>query len=264
VELESVGNHGEAMNGGASGVNGGRFPEQASSRLRPFFSRLFELFSGQPEKAFPTYWRNLKRMRSTLRKTLAFGFAVACLASSANAQHKATIGKLEFDAIPSPDVQTGKAKAFKPKDWLEVEAEITIPPLSAEQNKAGFIDSVTVKWYVAVKNPDGKGVFKLAKDIVHVNVPVNEAVFSSVYLSPNTLKRLTGQDRAGKGAVEVVGIEILVNGVKIGEGTSKMKEGWWNAGSLSDQSSKFPLLNKNETPFKMLWWDRYAEIEEKR
>ena len=43
-----------------------------------------------------------------------------------------------------------------------------------------------------------------------------------------------------------------------------MKEGWWNAGSLSDQSSKFPLLNKHETPFKMLWWDRYAEIEEKR
>jgi len=203
-------------------------------------------------------------MLSTLRKTLAFGFAVACFASSANAQQKATIGKLEFDAIPSPEIQTGKAKSFKPKDWLEVEAEFTIPPLNAEQNKAGFIDSVTVKWYVAVKNPDGKGVYKLAKDITHVNVPVNEAVYSSVYLSPNTLKRLTGQDRAAKGAVEVVGLEVLVNGVKVGEGTSKMKEGWWNAGSLSDQSTRFPLLNKNETPFKMLWWDRYAEIEEKR
>lgn len=203
-------------------------------------------------------------MCTTLGKTLFIGLALFGAALvPATAQQKAAIGKLEFDAIPSPEVATGKSKAFKPKDWLEVESEFTIAG-TPEQKKIGFIDLVTVKWYVAVKNPDGKGIVKLAKDITHVNVPVDEPVYSSVYLSPNTLKRLTGQDRAGKGAVEVVGLEVLINGVKVGEGTSKMKEGWWNAPSLSDQSAKFPLLNKSETPFKMLWWDRYAEIEEKR
>jgi len=25
-----------------------------------------------------------------------------------------------------------------------------------------------------------------------------------------------------------------------------------------------PLLNKNETPFRAMWWDRYAEISEQR
>lgn len=204
-------------------------------------------------------------MRTSLGKSLFIGLALFGAALiPATAQQKATVGKLEFDAIPSPEIQSGKAKSFKPKDWLEVEAEITIPASNAEQKKAGFIDSVTVKWYVAVKNREGKGTIKLSKDIVHVNVPVDEPVYSSVYISPNTLKRLTGQDRAGKMAVEVVGLEVLVNGVKVGEGTSKMKEGWWNSSALSDQSTKFPLLNKNETPFKMLWWDRYAEIEEKR
>lgn len=188
-------------------------------------------------------------------------FAAAPLAFG---QGKATVGKLNFDALPSPDVSVGKNKSYKPKDWLEVEAEITIPAQNADQKKVGFIDQITVKWYVAVKNPDGQGMYKLSKDISHINVPVDEAVYTSVYISPNTLKRLTGSDRAGKGAVEVVGLEVLVNGVKVGEGTSKMKEGWWNAGSLSDQSSRFPLLNKNETPFAPFWYDRYAEIQRER
>lgn len=201
-------------------------------------------------------------------RSLAFTAAAAVFtlaaAPLALAQGKANVGKLNFDALPSPDVSIGKNKSYKPKDWLEVEAEITIPAQTADQKKSGFIDQVTVKWYVAVKNPDGKDMYKLAKDINHINVPVDEPIYSSVYLSPNTLKRLTGSDRAGKSAVEVVGLEVLVNGVKVGEGTSKMKEGWWNAASLSDQSSRFPLLNKNETPFAMFWYDRYAEIQKDR
>ena len=27
------------------------------------------------------------------------------------------------------------------------------------------------------------------------------------------------------------------------------------------RTNKYPLLDKNETPFKFLWWDRYLEIE---
>jgi hypothetical protein len=174
------------------------------------------------------------------------------------------VGNLTFDNIPSPEVQSGKQKAFKPKDWLEVEAGMKLPAANAEQKKIGFINEVTVKWYIAVKNPDGKGVIKLAKTINHINVPIDEEVFTSVYMSPSSLKRLTGTDKASKSAVEAVGIEVLVNGEKIAQGSVKQKDGWWNAGSLSDQSDKFPLLNKDETPFQMLWWDRYAEIKREK
>ena len=123
---------------------------------------------------------------------------------------------------------------------------------------------MTVKWYVAVKNPEGKGVIKLSKTINHINVPIDEEIFSSVYMSPSALKRLTGSDKASKGAVEAVGVEVLVDGEKVAQSAVKQKEGWWNAGSLSDQSDKFPLLNKDETPFAMLWYDRYAEIQKER
>ncbi len=202
--------------------------------------------------------------RSALAALAASAAVLTFLAAPVHAQGKAEVGALVFDDIPSPEVQTGKAKSFKPKDWLEVETGIKIPAMNADQKKSGFINQVTVKWYVAVKNPDGKGVIKLSKTINHINVPIDEEIFSSVYMSPSALKRLTGKDKAGKGAVAAVGVEVLVDGEKVGQGAVKEKEGWWNAGSLSDMSDKFPLLNKDETPFSMLWWDRYAEIQKER
>jgi len=202
--------------------------------------------------------------RSTLAVIAAASAALTFLAAPAGAQGKADVGNLVFDDIPSPEVQTGKAKSFKPKDWLEVEAGIKIPAMNADQKKSGFINQVTVKWYVAMDNPDAKGVIKLSKTINHINVPVDEEIFSSVYMSPANLKRLTGKDKAGKGDVEAVGLEVLVSGEKVGLAAQKKPEKWWESGSLSDQSDKFPLLNKDETPFAMLWWDRYAEIQKER
>jgi len=181
---------------------------------------------------------------------------VPCLLS---AQEKAQIEKPVFDDLPSPEFNSGKNKAFKPKDWLEVEAKVRLPK---GQRDELYVDQITVKWYVAVKNKEGKGFFLLTKDVNHINVPVDEDFFVSVYLSPSSIKRLTGQQRAGKNSVDRVGIEILRGGVKIAEISSKERPGWWNAPSLA-RSDKFPLLDKNQTPFRTMWWDRYAEILEK-
>ena len=119
-----------------------------------------------------------------------------------------------------------------------------------------------MKWYVAVKNPEKPGtMLLLTKDVEHVNIPLEEDVYCSVYLSPASIKRLTGTDRGGKSAVEAVGYEILINGVKVAEDTTKCKTGWWNAASDKiSRSDAVPLLNKSETPFANRWWDRYAEV----
>ena len=129
--------------------------------------------------------------------------------------------------------------------------------------ESGYIDRVLVKWYVAIEEKSSGKPMLLTKDITHINVPVDDEFFTSVYLSPNTIKRITGSDRASKSKVKVVALEVLINGVKVGEETSSMKSGWWNSASLS-RGERYPLLNKNETPFKAFWWDRYAEIEERR
>jgi hypothetical protein len=136
----------------------------------------------------------------------------------------------------------------------------------APEPKSKTCDRLTVKWYVAVKNPEKPNtMLLLTRDVEHVNIPLEEDVYVSVYLSPASLKRLTGSDRGGKSAVEAVGYEILINGVKVAEDTTKFKTGWWNAASDKiSRSDAVPLLNKTETPFANSWWDRYAEVSDPR
>lgn len=171
-----------------------------------------------------------------------------------------------FDDIPSPQFAGVKNKAFKPLNWLEIEAKLAVDMAPMPPSKT--LDKLTVKWYVAVANPDKKGAYMLlTKEIDHVNVPVGggDEIFASVYLSPASLRRITGSDDGGKGAVEFVGYEVLVNGEKKTEGTNKGKVGWWNAASDKiSRSEAIPLLNKSETPFADMWWDRYPEISSER
>lgn len=177
---------------------------------------------------------------------------------------KVTGAKPSFDDLPSPEFSGGKQKSFKPKDWLEIEAKLNIT--MSPEPKSQTCERLTIKWYIAVKNPEKpQTMLLLNKDIEHVNVPLNEDVYCSVYLSPASIKRLTGSDRGGKNAVEYVGYEVLVNGVKVAEETSKGRVGWWNAASdRISRSDSVPLLSKAETPFSTMWWDRYAEVADPR
>lgn len=187
--------------------------------------------------------------------------------SYAMAQFKVDIEKPEIVEVTSPDLGGDSAKKnFKPKDWMEMEVKIKVE--AADKDKL-FADKLTVKWYVAAKNPakGGKGYILLEKEVTHVNVPIGEDVYLSVYLSPNSIKRLTGGDRVSKSDITDVGGEILVEGQQPrnndGKFTMSKKVGWWTSGSLS-RYDKIPLLNKDETPFKILWYSRYAELEEER
>lgn len=175
--------------------------------------------------------------------------------------------KPTFDDLQSPEFMLsggGRQKPFKSKNWLEIETKINIGGGAASKGKV--CERLTVKWYVAVKNPDKAGtMLLLTKDVEHVNIPYDEEVYCSVYLSPVSIKRITGSDRPGKSSVEYVGYEVLVNGVKVLEETSKGRVGWWNAASDKiSRNESVPLLNKAETPFRAMWWDRYAEVSEGR
>ena len=193
----------------------------------------------------------------------AFTFAALGVLSStdANAQaYKVEGSKPEFDDLPSPEYSGGKQKSFKPKDWLEIETSFTVQMKPEPPSKTA--ERILIKWFVAVQHPDKRGSFLLlTKDVTHVNVPLNEEIFASVYLSPASITRLTGSGRGGKGAVELVGYEILVNGEKVAQESNKKEAGWWNTASEKiSRSETVPLLNKMETPFANHWWDRYAEI----
>ncbi|MFM2199120.1 MAG: hypothetical protein RLZZ505_2552 [Verrucomicrobiota bacterium] len=171
--------------------------------------------------------------------------------------------KPKFDDIFSPEIGETKS-GFKPKQWLEIEAKLKVEMSPTPRSKTA--DRILVKWYVAVENPDKQGTYLLlTKDVTHVNIPLGEDVYSSVYLSPSSVRRITGGDRAGKSMVFMVGYEVLVNGVKVADKSSKGSPGWWNTSSDKiSRSETVPLLDKSESAFAHMWWDRYAEISKEK
>lgn len=200
-------------------------------------------------------------MTSLFKKNILIGLvSVLCLGAATAQQSKVTAGPPTFDDLQSPEFSGGKQKSFKPRNWLEVEAPITVQ--LAPEPPSKMAERITIKWYVAIKNPEKSGTYLLlTREVEHVNVPLNEEVFVSIYLSPSSLRRITGSDRAGKRAVEMVGYEVFVNGEKKDHATNKGKAGWWEVPSDRIASSTtVQLLNKSETPFSSMWWDRYVEV----
>lgn len=207
-------------------------------------------------------------MNAPFRKALSL-FASAIIASlsigGAYGQQAKVVGENPaFDDLQSPEFSGGTQKSFKPKDWLEIEVKLRVS--LAPEPKSKTLDKLLIKWYVLVKNPEkSNSMLLLTKDVEHVNIPLEEDIYASVYLSPASLKRLTGSDRGGKRAVEAVGYEVLIDGRAVAAETTKYKVNWWNASSDKiSRSDAVPLLNKSETPFSNMWWDRYAEVSEPR
>ena len=72
-----------------------------------------------------------------------------------------------------------------------------------------------------------------------------------------------GLPSAAGSSITAVGGEISVVGAAApARFTSQgsISKPWWQSPTMQ-RTNKYPLLDKNETPFKFLWWDRYLEIE---
>jgi hypothetical protein len=201
-------------------------------------------------------------MTPSIRKSASYAAAAAIFSlfsAVATAATKVDADKPKFDDLPSPSFGGVKGEGWSPKDWLKVEARIKVA--MAPEPKTKTCDALTVKWYVAVDNPEKAGTYlKLVKEIQHVNIPLTQDVYVCVFLSPASIRRLTGSDKAGKSSVKFVGFEVLADGAVVASETSGGQKGWWSVPSEKiSESSTVPLLSKAETPFAACWWDRYAE-----
>jgi len=181
----------------------------------------------------------------------------------ATAQFKVSSDKPEVVKILEPDTGSDLAnKSFRQKDWTEFELKFKIE--SKDKNK-DFADRVVVQWRVAYEDPSRKGRFLLLeREVVHVNVPIGQDVYTSVYLSPNTIKKITGGENVSSSDYPQVGGVITVEGqqpvdTKKGFFSLKGSKVWWRE---LQSDNNIQLLKKSETPFQNLWYSRYAELEE--
>jgi hypothetical protein len=128
--------------------------------------------------------------------------------------------------------------------WLEVEVEFAAAP--------EFTDELTFKYFILL---NGKLV---TGEVTHVNVAAGRANRSVMYVSPRALARFMGRSALTPNSVQNVAVQILQKGAIKDELSFTRAPGQWYAGLPA--VSGF-LLNKNETPFAPLYWDRYEQIK---
>lgn len=164
----------------------------------------------------------------------------------------AKVGNIVFEAQKTPNFQAGDVKSKNipnPRDWLEIEVEFEV---NGPRN--AVIKDLLFRYYVGFRDTTGAPRV-LSGDVKHINIVAGEKTFSSAYVAPATLGEITGDFRRFQpSSVEAVGVEIYYNGVIIGGNSSKGK--FWEAVAPTPG-----VLGKLDTPFALLWIDRYAEVE---
>ena len=206
----------------------------------------------------------LNTITAMLAAVLFVPAASAQTTSNPRMQVRVSLEKLSLYMRQSPNVltQDDPRPLPKPKKWADFEIPFKVE--AAPTPKSGYIDALTFKFYIAVVNPDrARQYLKLYKVVKYVIVPVGENTYASVYLSPSSVKRITGVE-GGRGKwVKYQGVVVEYNGKIVATYSSERgkMEKWWTVQSPSIvETSYYPLLNKDETPFSVFWYDRYPEI----
>src|SRR2546423_13868661 len=157
------------------------------------------------------------------------------------------LGKITRNLIATPEFNYLGAEPFRtnPREgWLEVEVEFSAAPEVTEE--------LTVKYYILLAGT------LLTGEVTHGNILAGREHRSVAYLSPRALTRFIGNRPVAINAIENIAVQIFQQGAVKDELSLNRARPQWFA-SLP-QVSGF-VLNKNETPFAPLYWDRYEQIK---
>jgi hypothetical protein len=153
------------------------------------------------------------------------------------------ISKIQPSVVKTPEYQItgGQNKRSKLGEWLEVEVEF--------ETKPEEIDELTFRYTIFVERK------LLDGEVTHVSIPKGRDRFSVVFVSPRSLERLTGGKPLTPASIENVWVEVTRQGQRLD--TSSFRPG------AVPNLPHIPgmVLNKNETPFAPLYFDRYEAIK---
>jgi hypothetical protein len=171
--------------------------------------------------------------------------ALAASARAAGMDYKIT--KISPAFVPTPKVQYQggqhpPVQGTQPQ-WLEIEV--------AFQSAIDFTEELTFKYYVWFEDK------LLTGEVTHTNIAKGRELYSVMYLSPKSILKLTAKAPTVS-TIQNVGVQILSKGQVVDELSVKpSKAQWWQ----SMQPVPGLVVNKNETPFAALNWDRYEDIK---
>jgi hypothetical protein len=183
-----------------------------------------------------------------MRKGL-FVLALVLLARIAPAQTRTDfqLTKITRNLISTPQFTYTGAQQYQSNQqsrWLEVEVEFTAIPDST--------DELTFKYFILL---NGK---LLTGEVTHINISAGRENRSVMYVSPRAIARIMGNRSMSTSSVQNIAVQIVQQGaVKDELSLSRAQPQWYAA---IPRLTGY-VLNKNETPFAALYWDRYEQIK---
>ena len=173
--------------------------------------------------------------------TMAFVYHAAAQAPGPVA---VKIGKIEPQGVKPPEynITGGPQKRSKIGTWLEVEVEF--------ETKGGDADELTFAYTILVENT------LLTGSVTHVNIPPGRDHYSVVYVSPRSLEKLTGGKPLTSASIQNVWVTVTRQGQILDQAAAPKKVAIPNLPQTAGL-----VLNKGETPFAPLFFDRYEAIK---
>jgi len=135
--------------------------------------------------------------------------------------------------------------APRAEQWLEVEVNF--------ESNIDWTDELTVKYFILLAGTC------LTGEVTHIDIPKGRDLFSVMYVSPRTIARLTNGKQLTALDIQDVGVQLVSKGQVLVTKSYKAKGDvqWWQ----NQQQVTGKVLNKNQTPFAPLLWDRYEQIK---
>ena len=153
------------------------------------------------------------------------------------------INKISPSVVSTPEygvnIPNKRSEALK---WFEIEVEFDVKGVE-------LIDELTFQYTVMINGKLCPG------EVTHVNIPKGNNRYSVMYISPRSLDRITGGKALNQGMIENIWVKVSKSGQELGADSMK-KAAVPNLPQMPDQ-----LVKKSDTPFQVLWWDRYEAIK---
>jgi hypothetical protein len=177
--------------------------------------------------------------------------ALACLQLSASAQAPVGPGSVKLDKVqpevvktPEFSLSSGTPKRSKLGQWIEIEV--------GYETKADEIDELTFSYTALIEKQ------LLTGEVTYVNIQKGRDHFAVMYISPKGIDKLLSGHPLTPAAIDNVWVEVNRQGQVLDKASYKP--------AAVPNAAKKPgfLLNKMQTPFAPLFYDRYEDIKQTR
>ena len=128
--------------------------------------------------------------------------------------------------------------------WLEVEVEFAAGP--------AFTEELTLKYFILL---NGR---LLTGEVTHAGILAGRGKRSVMYVSPKGIGACLNNAPVSMNSVQNIAVQILRKGAVEDEMSMKRVAAQWYA-TMTQLTGL--VLNKNETPFASVYWDRFEQIK---